>query len=312
MQVSNSAGSIGSAAAILTVTARGPKAGDLRFAQVDAASTINGYGNGGTGIVTDLLGMMSRDFSASLGTAFVVGSGDCAAVRVTNGTGCAWLFEQLPLAASPATSSLLAGYASDSYSNFQADMQAGSSWPALANGATPLSTGSVITSLDLEPADALFAVSWTQSSQQSGFDLAIQTVAASALQAAATQAGANGRVVTAISNNGGQVTFCAYGWQGDRSTIYEATVVTASPGNAPTVAAGLASQGYIITATGIADTTGNVYLLGTRVQGDTIARPFIAAAGSAQIRAMQQQGYATVGIVAGPAPDHTMTYLGER
>ena len=309
--VSNSVGNIPSAAATLTVTARAPKAGDLRFAQVDAASTVNGYGNAGTGLFTGLLGRMAQDYSPSLGTPFVVGAGDCASVPVTNGTGCAWAFEVYPLAVSAATSALLAGYASDSYTNFQADLQAGAPWPSFGNGVTPSSTASVITSLDLEPADALFALSWVQSSQQSGFDPAIQTVTPSELQAAVTQAAANGKVTTAISNNGGQVTFFSYGWQSDLSTVYEAIVATVSPASAPTTAAGLAAQGYIITATGLADSTGDVYFVGTRVQGDTMARPFMVATGS-QVSTLQQQGYATVGIVSGPAPDYTLTFLGER
>ena len=309
--VSNSAGNIQSAAATLTVTARAPKAGDLRFAQVDAGSTVNGYGNAGTGLFTDLLGRMAQDYSPSLGTPFVVGPGDCATVPVTNGTGCAWLFEVYPLAVSPATPALLAGYASDSYANFLADLQAGASWPSFGNGVTPSSTASVITSLDLEPADALFALSWVQSSQQSGFDPAIQTVTPSELQAAVSQAAANGRVTTAISNNGGQVTFFSYGWQSDLSTVYEAMVATASPASTPATAAGLAAQGYIITAIGLADSSGDVYIVGTRVQGDTMARPFMVPTAS-QFSTMQQQGYATVGIVSGPAPDYTLTFLGER
>jgi len=310
--VSNSAGNIQSAAATLTVTARAPKAGDLRFAQVDAASTVNGYGNAGTGLFTDLLGRMAQDYSPSLGTPFVVGPGECATVPVTDGTGCAWPFEVYPLAVSPTTPALLAGYASDIYTNFLADLQAGASWPEFGNGVTPSSTASVITSLDLEPADALFALSWVQSSQQSGFDPAIQTVTPSELQAAVTQAAANGRVTTAISNNGGQVTFFSYGWQSDLSTVYEAMVATASPASAPATAAGLAAQGYIITATGLYDSSGDVYIVGTRVQGDTMARPFMVVATGSQFSTMQQQGYATVGIVSGPAPDYTLTFLGER
>jgi hypothetical protein len=41
--ITNSLGSVTSNAVILTVTARAPQVGDLRFQQVDAASTVNGY-----------------------------------------------------------------------------------------------------------------------------------------------------------------------------------------------------------------------------------------------------------------------------
>jgi hypothetical protein len=311
VKVGNSVGSIESAPATLTVTARAPKAGDLRFQQVDAASTVNGYGNAGTGIFSGLNGRMGSTFSPALGTPLVVSGGDCAP-GVTNGMGCAWFFSELPLADSSGSPALLAGYGSDFYSSFQVDLQGDPSSLAFGNGVTPVSSASVITSLDLEPADNLFALSWAQSAQAAGFDLAVQTVPPSGLQAAATQAGAGGRVVTAISSDGGQVTFVSYGWQADAATVYEVQVVTATPATAPAAAAGLAAQGYIITATGVADSSGDAYIVGTRVQGDTMARPFTTAQDSAQIEQMWQQGYATVGVVSGPAPGFAMTSLGER
>jgi len=58
-----------------------------------------------------------------------------------------------------------------------------------------------------------------------------------------------------------------------------------------------AVQGYIITATGLADGNGDIFLVGTRVQGDTMPRPFMAAQGSSEIMAMWQQGYAPVGAI---------------
>ena len=94
---------------------------------------------------------------------------------------------------------------------------------------------------------------------------------------------------------------------------YESRIVTASPTNAPTAAADLAAQGFIITATGSADDSGNVLLVGTRVQGDTMARPFMAAQGSADIQKMQQQGYANVAVILDLSNlMNPYTYLGER
>ncbi|HEX3913429.1 MAG TPA: hypothetical protein VHW71_07980 [Steroidobacteraceae bacterium] len=66
--VSNSAGTAISNAASLTVTARAPMAGDLRFQQVDAPSTVNGWGNSGVGLNTFLLGRSAQDFFPSIGT----------------------------------------------------------------------------------------------------------------------------------------------------------------------------------------------------------------------------------------------------
>jgi hypothetical protein len=311
--VSNSAGMITSNAASLTVTARAPMAGDLRFQQVDAPSTVNGWGNAGVGLSTNLLGRSAQDFFPSIGTAFYVGSaGNCGATPVTNGTGCSWSFTEVPFAVSSSSPTLLAGYGSDDFDNFQADLQ-NPTWPAFGNGASPASAASVVTSLDLEPANVLFAVAWIQSAQQTGFEPMQNTVTAANLPAAAAQEGASRRVITAISNNAGQITYFSYGWQADTATLYETQVVTTSPTDAPTAAASLAAQGFIITATGLADSSDNILLIGTRVQGDTMARPFVAAQGSSAIQAMMQQGYANVGVIVDFSNQtNPYTYLGER
>lgn len=315
--VSNPGGTVISNAASLTVTARAPMAGDLRFNQVDAASTVNGWGDAGVGLSTFLDGRSAEDFSPSIGTPFYVGGiagsdGNCAATPVTDGIGCAWAFSQTPISASSSSPSLLAGYSSDFFDNFQADLQ-DSGWPSFGTGASPAAASSVITSLDVEPADDLFAVAWIQSAQQSFYPRVQATVPAASLEGAANQEGANSRVITAVSNNAGQITYLAYGWQADTATLYEAHVVTASPTDAPSAAGDLAAQGFIITATGVADSSGNVLLVGTRVQGDTMARPFVAAQGSAAIQTMMQQGYANVGVImdlSGVAIPYT--FLGER
>lgn len=314
--VTNSAGTVTSSAATLTVTGRAPMAGDLRFQQVDAPSTVNGWGDAGVGLSTLLVPRSAEDFFPSLGTPFYVGAiiggaGDCGATPVPDGTGCSWAFTQTPLNTSSSSPTLLAGYGSDSFDNFQADVQ-DPAWPQ-SFGASPGSSSSVITALDLEPANALFAVAWVQTKQQTAFQPVQNTVAPANLEAAANQEGASSRVITAISNNAGAITYLSYGWQADTATLYEAHVVTASPSNAPSAAADLAAQGFIITATGLADSSGNVLLVGTRVQGDSIARPFVAAQGTPAIQAMMQQGYANVGVIVDNAnPANPYTFLGER
>jgi hypothetical protein len=311
--VSNSVGAVASNAASMTVTARAPMVGDLRFQQVDAPSTVNGWGNAGVGLSTNLLGRSAQDFFPSIGTPFYVGSdGNCGVTPVTDGTGCTWFFTEVPFTVSSSNPTLLAGYGSDSFDNFQADLQ-DPAWPSFGNGASPASAASVINSLDLEPANVLFAVAWIQSSHASGFELVQNTVTAANLPAAANQEGASSRVITAISNNAGQITYFSYAWQADTATLYETQVVTTSPTDAPTAAASLAAQGFIITATGLADSSGNVLLVGTRVQGDTMARPFVATQGSPAIQAMMQQGYANVAVIVDLSnPTDPYTYLGER
>jgi hypothetical protein len=312
VMVSNSAGILNSSAASLTVTARAPMTGDLRFQQVDAPSTVNGWGNAGEGETTNLLPRSATDFYPSIGSALWVGSsGNCVVPPVTDGTGCEWTFLEEPLAVTASSPTLLAGYASDTFDNFQVDLQ-NTAWPALGKGATPAAPSSVVTSMDLEPADVLFGISWIQSAQPTVFDLSQNTVTAANLQAAVTQEGAMSRVVTAISNNGGNVTYLSYGWQADTATIYEAQVAIASTANAPSAAASLAAQGYIVTATGPADGTGDIFLVGTRVQGDTLPRPFVEAQTSADVQTLMQQGYALVGIIFNSAQTDYLTYLGER
>jgi hypothetical protein len=324
VSVSNSAGAISSNAASLTVTARAPAAGDLRFQQVDAAATVNGWGNAGVGLSTAIDGRGAAYYSPSLGTPLYVGSaGNCATPPTLDGVGCAWFYTEVPVAASSGSSQLIAGYGGDFYDNFQTDLQSGSATLNFGNGITAVSSASVITSLDLEPASNLFAISWAQFGQASGATTSVQSVQQSAflmeqnsipstdLQSAATQDGAAGRVITAISVDGSNVTYLAYAWQADTATVYDVQVATASTAQAPTVAAGLAAQGYIITAIGQADNLGNLYLVGTRVQGDTMARPFIAAPGGSQAQLMQQ-GYAIVGVIFNSAQSDYYTYLGER
>lgn len=306
--VSNSAGTVTSRAALLTVTARAPAAGDLRFEQVDAASTVNGYGDVGVALSTALPTRFGATYSPALGTPFYVGGTNCAIPPPATGGICDWFYSVTPAA----QADLSAGYESDFYAAFAQDLQ-NPNWPG-TGALTPVSSASVITSLDLEASSELFALSWVESTQASGFEMAVQTVGAADLQAAATQAGANGQVITAVSDNNGQVTYIAYGWQADTHTVYEAQVATASPANAPAAAASLAAAGYIITATGLADTAGDlVIIIGTRVQGDTLPRPFAIAQNSAQIQMMQQGGYALVGVIVNLAqPVYTTSYLGER
>jgi hypothetical protein len=323
--VGNSAGTVGSNAASLTVTARAPMAGDLRFQQVDAPSTVNGWGNAGAGISTNLDGRFAAYYSSTVGTPLYVGSaGNCATPPTLNGVGCAWFYTAVPLGASSGGSRLIAGYGSDFYESFQADLQSATATPlAFGNGVMAVSSVSVITSLDLEPASNLFAISWTQLGQASGATQSVQSVQQNAfimeqnsvapadLQSAATQEGAAGRVITAISINGSVVTYLAYAWQADTATIYETQIATTSTAQTPTAAASLAAQGYIITAIGQADDLGNLYLVGTRVQGDTMARPFIAAPGGTENQLMQK-GYAIVGVIFNSAQSDYYTYLGER
>jgi hypothetical protein len=304
--ISNFLGSVTSTPATLTVTARAPKAGDLRFQQVDATSTVDGYGNGPVGFSSGIPGRGGAYFSLSIGTPLYAGPIVCGQPPVPPGVGCAWPFSQFNLPANLLELGLSVGYEGDFFTNFEADLQS-RNFPA---GGGPLdSPNSVVTSLDLEPPDNLFAASWIQSSQVTGFAMSQQTVAPASFQAAATQEGANGRVITAVSYNAGQVVYLSYSWQSDTTTVYESQVATASLQTAPTVAAGLAAQGYIITAFGGSNLNDSYLIVGTRVQGDTMARPFVASTEETSAQVMQP-GYAMVGLLQDAQGN--LTFLGER
>jgi len=133
-------------------------------------------------------------------------------------------------------------------------------------------------------------------------------------QAAVTQEAAAGRVVTAAcSDRSGQITYLSYAWIADTATLYEArAVVTPGPGAVTTAASSLATQGFILTASGLADGSGNIVLVGTRVQGDALARPFIAAQSAVDTQALEQRGYARVAVIVDPTRTNPYTHLGER
>ena len=103
-----------------------------------------------------------------------------------------------------------------------------------------------------------------------------KSVSPAAFQVAASQAGAQGRVITAVAFDGGKIAYLAYGWQRDQSTIYEAKVVRATFGTVAPGATGLAREGYVITAIGGNYTDGFI-LVGTRPRGQD--RPAAAAQG---------------------------------
>jgi hypothetical protein len=301
---SNTFGPVTSSPASLTLGARAPKAGDLRFQQVDAASTFTGYSSDG-GSETTLPGHYAFVDGGSIGTPLYLGPGHCVTPPVTDGTGCSWKFQQFHLLFNANNPNPGIAYGSDLYSNLELDLQNGHNSPLV------IPATSVITSLDLEPDSNLFAASWTATNQSTGFDASQETVPLAGLQAAATQEGAHSRVITALSFNSGSVFYLSYGWQGDPSTIYGTSVATSAFANVTSTIANLASQGYILTAMTPSGSGDSYSLVGTRVQGDTMPRPFMSAAqGTPGLTPLMQQGYAIVAVLADS--NGLVTFIGER
>lgn len=307
--VSNTSGTVVSNPAQLTVTARAPKAGDLRFQQVDAASTVNGFAVEGATITNVSCpppgggGSLSTTFGAATGTGFFL----------TNNT-CYFQFE--PHALPIGVTGLEMSYAGVALQNYQGVL----SGMETLGFPSPSDPGSVITSLDLLPAGNTAAVGWIHSDTASGFQQNQFTVTAAALPNAVAQEGLRGHVVTAISYDGTQATFFSYGWTGDPTDIFDATAVFATLDTATGLAQQLASEGYIITATGstqAADGSG-VILIGTRVQGDTMPRPFLVGVlleGTPEtVDPLFAQGYAIIAVVTKIQNNSIVlkNYLGER
>lgn len=305
--VSDSAGSVTSNPASLTVTARAPKPGDLRFQQVDAASTINGYTTGE--ILSDAPcpppggGGGGTSSTSATGTGFFL-------INIP----CAFHFNSFALPAG--VTGLDVGYFGGPPQNYQRILDG--DIPASFFGFPgPSDQGSVITSLSTAFSGYAVGLGFIHSDTSSGFDRAEYTVPASDLQALATQEGLRGRVLTAISYDGTQATVFSYGWTGDPSTVYETKVLFATLDTTTDLVKGLAADGYIITATGSsqAEDGSGVILIGTRVQGDTMPRPVLVGDVNARTTgSVFAQGYAVVAVVYKIQNNNLVlgNYIGER
>ena len=266
--VSNNVNSVTSNSAALTAGPRSPKAGDLRyllFQQVD----VSGLGqNGGlTSLISADPGIGPTGASGTnavggpleFGSSYACGSGECI-----------WGFTFLSLP--PPMTGLSMYYQSGEYSNFTSDLQGYAA------------SNVVFTSLDLEPLQNAYAVSWVQTAQTGGFDYRMgPLIPAGADQPAQIQAqavldGTESRVITAVSfDASGNAILISYGWTGDTSTVYEDQTYLVAPvsgvsASVQAAATTLANNGYAISAFGGNDTDGYI-LVGMRVKGDTLPRP---------------------------------------
>lgn len=266
--VTNAVGSVTSGGATLTVSPvpRAPKKGDLRFKDIDAFPYH----------LTPLVGYSTLEPYTGISVSF----GYDPAIGTPIGLGGEWIY--VPYALPVGLQERGYYCQEDSLVSLESDLTA----LAIPN--------TVITSLDINNNIGLFANSWVKTSLAGAYSGIRQTVQLSAFQAAATQAANKGQVITAISYNAGQVYFISYGWDQDSTTLYEATVSTATLSTIGTAATTLSSEGYIITAMG-GNSTDGYLLVGTRVQGDSMSRPIELSNQNGFVH----RGYAAVGIVWG-------------
>jgi hypothetical protein len=281
--VTNSAGTVISTPAVITIGPRSPNPRDLRFKHVDFPQPTSGI------VHTAILGVdggttLTISQSETLGTPLEVGSaGICAGTGVGQAN-CEWAFT---LYAPPSgVHGFFSWFGGDVFANLDADLASVASTP-----------NAVIISLDEEPAAALMAYAYQQDQTVAGgFAQKRSTVTAAALQQTAQQLGTNGSVITAASlNASGQLDLISYTWDGAKGETYDVQTAIATLDNVAQQAANLAANGYILTAVG-ADGPGNFVLVGSKVHGDTLARPF-ATASDNQPYPNLGPGYIPVGAV---------------
>jgi hypothetical protein len=290
--VSNSVDSFTSAPASLTVGARAPQAGDLRFQLVDSPSVAD-YG---------VLGGTSYSFTQSGGSA---PDSTITPLQFNNGScvpnvayDCAWLVYVQPLPTGQ--TGLAANWDEGQYASLASDMQGDDS-----DDGSIAAANSVITSLDLQPANEAYAATWMSTTQTTGFTLQRQVVAPNAVGSTVATDAAQSRVITAVSfdDSIGQVDLLSYGWQADTTTTFDTDVLQVNPTipDIESAAGTLAQDGYIITAFG-GNFSDGFWLVGTKVDGDTMPR---------LVQIFDQNSAASSGSLAGYAEVATAVYLPE-
>lgn len=251
--VSNKANSVTSAPATITVGARAPAPGDLRFQLVDfwGMSDLNEQYGGG-----ELRQYMTSTDPNAIGSPLEIGDGIC-----NNSGYCTWSYSTKGLTAG--TTGLTLIYKSGADANFTSDLAAMNA------------PNQVMLCLDLRPQDGIYGSEWMQTSKGGGFELNRQVVGPGQIASVAAQDGLESRVITAVSfDASGQANLMAYGWQKDTTTKYDTQVeMVADPQNIGAAGMQLANDGYIVTAFGGDDQNGYV-LIGTKVHGDTMPRAF--------------------------------------
>jgi hypothetical protein len=296
--VTDNNGKVTSNPATLTIGPRSPAAADLRFQQVAAPSTINGYGaaTGESTFVTH----SGFGIEPGLGTPLPLGPVTCAKDTDWVIAGCSWEVSVFPLPSGP---DVAINYRGDFLSSFTDDLANSSSLMPITEPNT------VVTSLHIASVANFFGIAYMTTKETTGFQMEQHTVPFSSLQDAATEEGAQSRVITAVTYNAGLIEYFSYGWDADTATVYETKVSAATFDTVPSEAASLAAQGYIITAFGGNPDDGFV-LIGTRVKGDSLPRLLRSVPGGQQDSQLWQPGYAIVAVLADA--NYNLTYIGER
>jgi hypothetical protein len=245
-----------SRAATLMAGPRSPEAGDLRLLLFQQATMP---GLGASAQASDLPTNAAQLFPGAVGSPLELGSAGVCQQGVEYGCGWDFFVEYLPTE----ENGLTMQYQGRGYGEFESDLSA---------IAAP---NVVITSLDFEPANNAYAMSWVSTTQAGGFELHRDVVAPADIDSTVAANAAACRITTAVAFGAdGRATLISYGWAGDERTVFETRTVLADPADVVTQAKALAQAGYSISAFG--GNEGNGYLLvGTRVQGDAVPRTLV-------------------------------------
>lgn len=277
--VRNSIGIVTSNVATLTVAARAPMKGDLRFQAVDDVSTLYGYFKGFAGFIG--YGSPHIDQFSQAATAPLQLGSNCV---VTVMYDCAWAI--LSVDSQDGTGTPTTTYFSDYYTNLISDL------------ATIAAQGSIITSMDFQQSQGVYAVRYQGGAGQ--FSGSLQTVPLQSFPALLASAGLQGRVVTAVSVAGTQVSYLAYSWSQNPTETFDTASISCSLNGVITASSTLASSGYIITAIGGNDIDGFI-VVGTKHTGDSTPRDLISnddvqaqAQGIGLVTPLSKGGYAIV------------------
>jgi hypothetical protein len=206
---------------------------------------------------------------------------------------CAWFFELF----STPTKGVTTMYRSGLLSDFQPDVFA-------------LGFDTVVTSTNMQTNNNAYAISAVKTTSINVFSpIATQSLPAVDFQFVASQQGQEGHVITAVGFNGDLLQYVSYGLTGDHN-VYEAQVLSATLATIPSQAATLAQTGYFVTAVG-GDPVNGFFVVGTRIQGDTMPRPFkIVNSATEDPSVLFKAGYSIVASVTNA--DLSNTWVGEK
>lgn len=287
--ISNGVGSVTSREAKLTVSPvpRAPPRGDLRFQGVGAVPFRVAR------LQSNVTCSLRSTYSGSAGTPLALTTGSAPA----SPPACrSWAYATTESpATAPAESVDYAGHVGP------IEMLDLMTQAYVGNG--------VVTSLDLVDGNDNYA--WSQA-RSSPFDYATlwQVVPPADVASYVEYEGAHGRVVTAVASHAGAAWLVSYRWDGDPTTPFESSVRGATAATLGQVASELSGGGYIITAVG-RDGAGGLLLVGTRQQGDTMARPLAIATGAEVPADLLGRGYAIVAYVF-DTDTSTWTWVGQQ